>query len=1155
VLRTLDDLLSRWQPRPFYVETLLLRRLRQQADRVPPEAWPGDTAHRALYCAWLAEQAAADSLSLSWLLPALDRAATLRHEAELIFFARGYVPGSVADTRFHQAIEHLERLAEHRKLLHEALACRDRAMTRLPAYGPYLNHAPELHQHWLDTVRVASQLADALEDPPGPKAAEVSTDDTILGDLLAQPSPSGTGSKAASLASEQPAARASANDRAKQDGRLVERLEHIRRLTEDLRAKAEELRQPLTTPNLKRLLARSRRSEATGEVYREIQAVLATPLPSTSQRIVLWEAGRELSRRLHRDIAARDESDQQLNRPTNYTSQVELDSATAAKSRRAVRRAEQSVALLELAGLDATRCRRLLSGRAEDQPTGDAPQANQGSPAEAADRSTGKADAAELRLLSAAIREAWTDALAQAYRKADSPLLRRRLSWVVSPWRPLAHLDDPKTNPAVGVRRLQRKAHCAWLADYYRYRARDQYEPGFYWEVAGAYLHFAGGLPERYFEILVPEQAPQLDATQRTADCRVSWRGVGWSEKPPPVKLNVLPPADPRLKVTPELDPPEAPRPPQRATFRIAFSPSGSAGAETQPDGFIVRLEAAGRSYHRRVTLPSLPTASGLKVLLSENSKKPEPALEALCLRPTGTPRSFYLYLRNESAEAHQVNVQLKAGAQFESPLKIGPNQTLPVVFKGKPPAAKSPLPDLAGPLAVRVVEAESHEELVRETFAVRVLRPREYVEVDSIQFTPATSKQPKNRLEVELRGAGLPPGGPCSIELALPVDRFQGLLGVGGGALRGKLPPDGKPLILHADKLRLAPGAAQGDVYLNVDGFARAFVFWATLPQYGDPTTPREDLRPALRIDAPRYAKAGPGFQVEIPVDNAPAGARLQVQLGQSHGKEFAAQLAQTLPGGRHTRVGLSPFGPNGALMASGSVDDWKIDLDTTGMIGARQLRVTMLDQQGRTLQAATKEVVFEAGPPSGSRFVDLPETAPEGKPLEVTVAAGPCPSGIDKVELVLAKPIDGKLPPGAKLIEAKSSTDHEWVATLELPKAGDEPLEVSARLTSRVGFSEWITAKLPVGPADVVEAGSIQGTVVVGSLPQPGLEVVLQDAKGAVKAKTTTGSDGSFRFEAVKPGKYTAASSKPVSGRKGSAPVSVPPGGEVKATIALWL
>jgi hypothetical protein len=85
--------------------------------------------------------------------------------------------------------------------------------------------------------------------------------------------------------------------------------------------------------------------------------------------------------------------------------------------------------------------------------------------------------------------------------------------------------------------------------------------------------------------------------------------------------------------------------------------------------------------------------------------------------------------------------------------------------------------------------------------------------------------------------------------------------------------------------------------------------------------------------------------------------------------------------------------------------------------------------------------------------------------------------------------------------------------------------------------------------------KTGTISGTVNEGPRPQVGLQVVLTDAAGKVQGTTSTNDKGIFEFKDVAAGAYKVSSSKPSSGRKGSADAKVEAGKTATVTIALLL
>src|SRR5262249_28458061 len=129
--------------------------------------------------------------------------------------------------------------------------------------------------------------------------------------------------------------------------------------------------------------------------------------------------------------------------------------------------------------------------------------------------------------------------------------------------------------------------------------------------------------------------------------------------------------------------------------------------------------------------------------------------------------------------------------------------------------------------------------------------------------------------------------------------------------------------MTLEAVKLALAQGEdEEGVIYLNVDGYERAFVFRTTFARGGDPTTPRQDLRPAIRLKADKYIRANPKYLLNLEVDNPPEGATLEVAIGQRIGGEFVTKVpAKVLADGKRRRVGFSPQSPDGGLVFEGSI------------------------------------------------------------------------------------------------------------------------------------------------------------------------------------------------------------------------------------------
>src|SRR5262249_11539296 len=181
---------------------------------------------------------------------------------------------------------------------------------------------------------------------------------------------------------------------------------------------------------------------------------------------------------------------------------------------------------------------------------------------------------------------------------------------------------------------------------------------------------------------------------------------------------------------------------------------------------------------------------------------------------------------------------------------------------------------------------------------AVDIASPREYVQVNEIQYLPPGSAPGgKNKLLVQVQTVGSESGPPIPIQLVLSKERIRGLLSVGGGTMQVELPTKrgAPPQTLFAEDIKLREDADdEGYAYLNADGVPRAFVFQVTLARRGDPSTPRSDGRPAVRIPAPPYAISGPGFSFPVEVDNAPAGAILDVSICRLEGGKLESDVSR---------------------------------------------------------------------------------------------------------------------------------------------------------------------------------------------------------------------------------------------------------------------
>ncbi|HYT93675.1 MAG TPA: hypothetical protein VEL76_33460, partial [Gemmataceae bacterium] len=231
------------------------------------------------------------------------------------------------------------------------------------------------------------------------------------------------------------------------------RVTRLKDFTEELKRHLGVLRQSFAADRVAQLQRLSRLPRPEVKVLREIDAVLATPFPRGEERAALADAGRELERRLHGSAVERDRDDDLLRRLT--APPPEFDSAAAAREERvrAERRAVVSRALLELGGV--------VRGGQPDALS------------KALDRARQDKEMTGWYALGDALRRAWTQQLSERLQAETSLPALDRLSRIVPPFDRVPALEGREKTPAVQLRLGERAALLAWLADGYRYQARE----------------------------------------------------------------------------------------------------------------------------------------------------------------------------------------------------------------------------------------------------------------------------------------------------------------------------------------------------------------------------------------------------------------------------------------------------------------------------------------------------------------------------------------------------------------------------------------------------------------------------------------------------------------------------------------------------------
>lgn len=1104
----LARLLRAHQPQPRYVETLFLQRLAE----LPSRDWPADTVRLSLEVVRQGEQAASQAEGFLWTRDALAAAAETRHDAETLLLARGYAPVALADQLFKKAGGEFGAIRDHGETVHQAGRCLDEAMAFLPAYLPYLDHSPDQEKPWLAAVQAAQDLQQALA-VPGKRG--LAADD------------------------------------------LRQKREEIRRRTALLRHHLDDLApgvgawSPDLAPTgafaaagIEQLISQSKDREARPAILLQMQAVLSVPFLKAGDRETLWKAGQELSRRLHEQTIRLDQEEDSRRTSTAPMSDFEGDRPRFEREEqvRAVRRARTSIAVLRLGGLAAADLEKL--DEAMEQASRDS------------------SDSQKLYALAGSLHQAWAQRLPAQLQQTADVEVRDRLSRIYPAFDPAPLLDETSASPAVQLRLLQGQRLWAWLAESYRYRSHDSEGGTFFAEAAReVQRHLTATPAETYLQIAGGAELAGLAPAHPVLTGTLDFKLVGSTQSK--IELSTLTADEDWLQVAlarGELSLAEGRS--WRVPVRVALKPE--AKSRTPPAGFLVRAQVDGRSYYQRVPLPKLRQAGveDLHILLSSNEKDPLAApIAHLRLRPIKARQPFFIFVRNPTDKPRNVTVRLTGNAVVEKKLTVGPDKIEKVSFEGAAPKADAELPELKGSLQLVLLDTDKNVELDARQVRVDIAAPREYVQITEMKFEPpGPANGGKNRLLIKLKAVVPLAAPPCEVELVLRRDRIPGFEAVKEGNLRGEVPGDGKELTLSAESIQLAESLdEEGDVYLTVDGRERAFILRTTFARRGDPTTPREVTRSAIRLLADRYALAGPKYPVTVEVDHPPPGASLELSLGRLKGGEFQNDITpKRSREAQVRRIGFSPHGENGTLVFEAALKDWHEVLNASKILGERMLRARMLDSEDFEIRSASQTIILDDTAPERVRFVDFRPQVKRDAPLTVKASGTDRESGIKQVFFFVGKPVDGKVPPNTPTSPGEPVDDSRttWSARLTLPEKKG-PVEISVQFINNVGLSTFDTISPELTDADAdkgAKLGRIQGRVMEGSRAQPGLEVILRDEKGMEKRTVKTAEDGAFSIPDVPPGKYKVSCMKVSSQTKGEKDVTVEAGKPTVVTIELF-
>lgn len=770
-------------------------------------------------------------------------------------------------------------------------------------------------------------------------------------------------------------------------------------------------------------------------------------------------------------------------------------------------------------------------------------------------------DRAELWGVRSALARRLNDATAEQDRQDDDDFAagRRSPEWYNPRTVPVARGSLPQVAPALPMPTpapLPRAAFLSWHAGRFDHLSRNPLDlPRSTAEVSFALRTLdqcrplsAPSPPAIHLEIQA--SGGTLTPAKPTATVSVGVRPVG-TDQPVSTRVEVLTPS--AEWVTSPVATPLSISPARGLVVDRLLSAGTSPEKHPALLGVLVRCQAGGRAFFKRVDVDAAALSSRLDLLASADPKQPPSAATEFRVRPNGRPAKFALMVSNPTPAAQSVIVQLENPARETAALVIPAGQSVPVVFPPPalpaPPASAPPVPEFTpapSAFAVNILDAKTRQ--LRQTFSlpVRVTEPAELLAVRDVTYSP------EGELKATIGERATFPGGDMPVSLTFPEDRNRGLT-VADGRLSGAFAAGQGTLTLYAKKLKFEPSAGRSvTLAVAADGVERAFLFTGEATG-GAAVRLQPFTAPRIGIRADDFATGTAPLALKLETDNAPPTATVEVTV------EADARTADFTKKGipaKSRTLGVA-FDPKGGLTLTATVGDPEPQLPVDRLVGTRVVVARLLDANDVELARARKTVVFDGRRPQGVRFIDPPAKVAADKPLTVTATCDLPVSGVKEVHFFAGKPANDAPSPAAVLVPAKVGAKNSWTATVPLDGAKG-PLDVSVRFTSKAGLVAFATVQLERLDAAEIgkpEPAAVMGTVVEGTLAQPGLTVQLLDDKGKEKATAKTKADGTFAFADLPPGKYTLAVEKGTTGRAKRLAVELKPGEEKVVELGLLL
>ena len=563
------------------------------------------------------------------------------------------------------------------------------------------------------------------------------------------------------------------------------------------------------------------------------------------------------------------------------------------------------------------------------------------------------------------------------------------------------------------------------------------------------------------------------------------------------------------------------------------------------------------------------------KLLMRVDSEKAPRALNVVYVRPNAMT-TMALHLQNLSVDVPN-NATIKLVQMVGNQPRVIGQATLnpagkdaPLVFvKAKDAPDKIDLS--SPPFKLQLLVEAGGKRHFEKDFDLRIRSAHDLVTA-SCKYEKSTRQL---RFKVTLKETFDAKG--CPVELVLG----PGFKDTKKGTFKQVLTNPNQTVELFAEGIEFRPGvnSAEGRVYLNVNGYDRAFIFQATLKESGDLVEIPFDNEVGARLRAPLYALPSEKFKIGLEMDGGLDVGQVEVGLDRT-GKKEQFQV-QTFPSLRKQKVQLS-VSPTGELVWQTEVRDWEAEFDTADVFGPVWFRVRVLSgtREIDVVPAVGKRsdepllkidtdfprslfarVILDGTKPENIEFVDLPKKWCRGKQTTVQAKAALRPperlAPIDKVTFFQGKAApDGKINPDAVLGEGKfDAVSGLWKAEIAVPEK--ESFDLSVQFVTVAGLAASDSKKVFTTVCDNGPSkwATVKGSVVYGERGQSDITVTLSDGNGKIKRAVKTNAKGEFAFDRVLPGSYFVTAVRNFPELIGQVPLEVPEGQEIVDNVAVRL